>query len=154
MMLLDGSAPVTAPTAPPAASAQHWNINLNPQQGSSVFGARGAAAHRATVAEPAAPVWRAETVAFTQRNVAPPPQPPLAASRVEHDQAQPMEVSSVQRQEPLPIALLPIVAMNRVFDAVMLTLGPPAEWLCTRAGRSVLGFVGLALLIGSAGWPR
>src|SRR6188768_2856771 len=37
MMLLDGSAPVSPPSGPPPAWDPQWNINLNPQQGSSVY---------------------------------------------------------------------------------------------------------------------
>src|SRR5215207_8984739 len=78
MMLLDGSAPVAQPQSPPASWDPHWNINLNPQQGSSVFGPRAAAAQRAAVAEPAAPIWRAETIAFPPRDATPAPQPRMA----------------------------------------------------------------------------
>src|SRR5437868_12002757 len=40
MVLLDGSAPVQPPSSPPAAWDPHWNINLNPQNGSSILGPR------------------------------------------------------------------------------------------------------------------
>src|SRR5438445_9187812 len=40
LVLLDGSGPVQPPPTPPAAWDPHWNINLNPQEGSSILGPR------------------------------------------------------------------------------------------------------------------
>jgi hypothetical protein len=158
LMLLDGSAPVAPPQSPPTAWDPNYNINLNPQHGSSVFGPRGPAAQRAAAAAPG-PVWQAETVAFPQADAAPAPQPPQSTT------AAPVPGTgrhSPPAAEPAPLALLPLVGLNRAFDIVALALGPPGEWLCTRAGRTAIGFLGLALLIGSAawgaagwlGWPR
>src|SRR5215207_10119811 len=108
MMLLDGSAPVAQPQSPPASWDPHWNINLNPQQGSSVFGPRAAAAQRAAAAEPVTPVWRAETIASTPRDSAPVPQPllppPLSPEfdPTSADSATPRPWSTA---EPPPLAL-------------------------------------------------
>src|SRR5437764_595243 len=70
MRLLDGSAPVAPPTAPPASRDPHWNINLNPQQGSSVFNRGPVTGPPPAAPEPPPPIWRAETVAFPQPEAA------------------------------------------------------------------------------------
>jgi hypothetical protein len=151
MRLLEGSAPVAAPSAPPPASWDpHWNINLNPQQGSSVFG-RTPAVARSAAPEPAVPVWRAETVAFPQSEAAPAPQP-VAAAPPAPMPAPPVFQSRPVAAEPTSLVLLPAIMVNRVFDAVIVHLGPPGEWLCTRAGRTILGLAGLAMIAGSAAW--
>jgi hypothetical protein len=173
MVLLDGSAPVTPPQSPPAAWDPHWNINLNPQQGSSILGPRSPAANDPRLAsqrlqpEAGPPIWRAETVAFAPAESEPTPQPPLSAPPA-------ASLAPIQRyapsipsthspiEEPTPMPLLPLVALNRTFDAVMLCLGPVGQWFCTSTGRNLLGYAGLALLFGSAawgaagwfGWPR
>jgi hypothetical protein len=163
MVLLDGSAPVPPPTTPPpAAWDPHWNINLNPQQGSSILGPRSpAAAGQRSQSETPPPVWRAETVSFPQDRSEPVPQPPLSAPAVRHEPFAPPP-SERLRSEPTPAPLLPLVGINRLFDALLLCLGPPGQWFCTSAGRNLLGYAGLALLAGSVvwgaagwfGWPR
>jgi hypothetical protein len=104
-------------------------------------------------------VWQAETVAFPPPDEAPAPQPPIsvASPRVQNTMSHRSPAA-----ESAPIVLFPLVAINRAFDVAALALGPPGEWLCTRAGRTALGFLGVTLLIGSAawgaagwfGWPR
>jgi hypothetical protein len=164
MVLLDGSAPVTPPQSPPSTWDPHWNINLNPQQGSSILGPRSPAASDQRTAsqrlqpEVAPPVWRAETVAFAPTNLEPTPQPPLsapaAASTVPIQRYTRTSIQSAEPQieEPAPILLAPVAMLNRAFDAVMLSLGPPGQWFCTSTGRNFLGYAGLALLFGSAAW--
>jgi hypothetical protein len=149
MRLLDGSAPVPPPTAAPAGWDQHWNINLNPQQGSSVFNRNTAAAPRAVAPEPAPPVWRAETVAF--------PEPAAAAAPPPQPDGTPIPTPTAHRPRPMAaeppsLVLMPVVALNRIFDGIVVHFGPPGEWLCTRAGRTVLGLAGLAMSAGSAAW--
>jgi hypothetical protein len=160
MLLLDGSAPVPTPqSAPPAAWDPHWNINLNPQQGSSVLGPRSPAAQR-TQSDALPPVWRAETVAFAPARQEPAPQPPLSSSNAAAPIARPEPIRQ-PTPEPTPLSLWPVVAVNRVFDALMLCFGPPGQWFCTAAGRTLLGYTGMALLAtsialaaGWIGWPR
>jgi hypothetical protein len=156
MFLLDGSAPVTPPQTPPAAWDPHWNINLNPQQGSSILGPRSpAATAQRQQPENAPPIWRAETVAFAPSQNSPVPQPPLSAPmapavRRSNGDAAPREKTPDEGPAPLP--LVPLIALNRTFDAVMHCFGPPGQWFCTSAGRNLLGLAGLALLVASAGW--
>jgi hypothetical protein len=159
MMLLDGSAPVTPPQTPPATWDPHWNINLNPQQGSSILGSRSPAAGDPRMAsqrlqpEIAPPVWRAETVAFAPTDLEPTPQPPLSApSMAPIPTERFVRSSSPPIAERTPIHQAPLVALNRVFDAVMLCLGPAGQWFCTSAGRNLIGYTGLILLFGSAAW--
>jgi hypothetical protein len=174
MVLLDGSAPVAPPQSPPAAWDPHWNINLNPQQGSSILGPRSPAAGDPRMAsqrlqpETAPPVWRAETVAFAPPQSEPTPQPPLSTppaattTPIHRYTPVPTAPACLPTEEPTPVLLAPVAGLNRAFDAVMLCLGPPGQWLCTSAGRNLLGYAGLALLFGSAawgmagwfGWPR
>ncbi|HEY1376472.1 MAG TPA: hypothetical protein VGF55_06740 [Gemmataceae bacterium] len=164
LVLLDGSAPVPPPQSAPAGWDATWNINLNPQQGSSILGPRSPAAPRQQP-ESAPPVWRAETVAFAPARPEPTPQPPLSAPTPHANPAvrvDPAPVNRPQAAEPAPLPLWPLVAVNRVFDAVMPWLGPPGQWLCTRAGRNLLGYAGLGMILGGAawaaggwfGWPR
>jgi hypothetical protein len=160
MLLLDGSAPVPPPQSPPPAQWDpHWNINLNPQHGSSILGPRSPAAQRAQ-SEQLPPVFRAETVAIAPTRQEPAPQPPLSNSAAALPIARPEPVRR-SSAEPTPLPLLPLVALNRVFDAVMLFFGPPGQWFCTAAGRTLLGYTGMALLATSValaagwiGWPR
>jgi hypothetical protein len=153
MRLLDGSAPVAPPSGPPVWEGQ-WNINLNPQQGSSVFGPRPPV-QQVVPAEPAPPVWRAETVAVPPPDAAPVPQPPMPVPPVAHHEPSPTPMVPAPHfpaPEPAPVALLPFVAVNRMFDAAVVGLGPLGEWLCTSAGRAMVGYTGLALLAGSVAW--
>lgn len=158
MRLLDGSAPVAPPTAPPASWDPHWNINLNPQQGSSVFSRGPVAAPPPAPPEPAAPVWRAETVAYPQPAAARPPQPTVTPPAPMPAPVMPLPTAA----DSPSLLLMPLVALNRVFDGLVIQFGPPGEWLCTRAGRTVLGLAGFAMMAGSAawaaagwfGWPR
>jgi hypothetical protein len=163
MMLLDGSAPVTPPQTPPATWDPHWNINLNPQQGSSILGSRSPAATDPRLAsqrlQPTAapPVWRAETVAFAPPQSEPTPQPPLSAPAASTPPIQryapPLTApAGASANEPTSILVAPVAMLNRAFDAVMLCFGPPGQWFCTSAGRNVIGYTGLALLFGSAAW--
>jgi hypothetical protein len=154
MMLLDGSAPIPTPQTAPASWDPHWNINLNPQQGSSVFGPRGGTTQRTATADAAAPVWRAETVAVAPPQSEPTPQPPMSAPEY-RPESRTAVVASFPRSsvaEPPSIALAPVIAINRMFDAAVIWLGPPGEFLCTRAGRGLLGLGGLALFGGSVAW--
>jgi hypothetical protein len=162
LVLLDGSAPVPTPQSPPPATWDaHWNINLNPQQGSSILGPRSPAA----AVQP--PVFRAETVAFVPSRPEPVPQPPMSMPTPPSDgpvvRTEPLH-SPPRRspvEAPAPLPLLPFVALNRAFDAVMLCLGTPGQWFCTSAGRNMLGYAGLGVLFASValaagwvGWPR
>jgi hypothetical protein len=153
MMLLDGSAPVAPPQSPPPAWDPHWNINLNPQQGSSILGPRSPAAQRSQ-SDPPPPVWRAETIAFVPARSEPTPQPPMTTAgallaRVEATSASPFLPPT---EEPVAMSFSPLIALNRAFDAIMLCFGPVGQLFCTSAGRNLLGMTGLALLIGGAAW--
>jgi hypothetical protein len=160
MVLLDGSAPVPPPSNPPAAWDPHWNINLNPQNGSSILGPRSPAAR--AQADAVAPVWRADTMAFSPARTD--PAQPTSSAPMPHEQVQSAEAFRPRGpvEEPAPLPLLPVVGLNRVFDGIMSCFGPPGQWFCTTAGRNLLGFVGLVLLGGSIawgtaewfGWPR
>jgi hypothetical protein len=159
MMLLDGSAPVRPPETPPANWDPHWNINLNPQQGSSILGPRSPSAQQHPAQSP--PIWRAETVAVSPGRPEPTPQPGPSATP---EQLETTFAPAAERplDNVTPLALAPLVALNRLFDAALLCFGPVGQWFCTSAGRNLLGYVGVALLLGSAawsatgwfGWPR
>ncbi len=164
MVLLDGSAPVAPPQTPPATWDPHWNINLNPQQGSSILGSRSPAASDPRIAsqrvqpEAGPPIWRAETVAFAPPAPEPAPQPPLSAQAttagppIQRYTPSPVPQATAPIEEPMPMPFLPLVVLNRAFDAVMHCFGPAGQWFCTSAGRSLLGYTGLVLLFGSAAW--
>jgi hypothetical protein len=156
MVLLDGSAPVAPPQTPPATWDPHWNINLNPQQGSSILGSRSPAATAQRLQpEASPPIFRAETVAFGQNRGEPVPQPPMSAPKqspvptARYDSAL---QSRTPVEEPAALPMIPLIALNRAFDAVMLCFGPLGQWFCTSAGRNFLGLAGLAMLLAGAGW--
>jgi hypothetical protein len=164
LVLLDGSAPVQPPSTPPSAWDPHWNINLNPQEGSSILGRHSPAAsvHRGQSNVPP-PVFRAETVAFAPAKPVTALQPAAAAltpvTQTRPEGAQSELPARPPLAEPTPVPLMPVVALNRMFDAIMLSFGRPGEWFCTSAGRNLLGYAGLALLAcsvvwGAAGWFR
>jgi hypothetical protein len=46
----------------------------------------------------------------------------------------------------------PVRGLNYAFDRVTHRLGAPGRWLRGRRGRAVLGWVGIALLMGALGW--
>jgi hypothetical protein len=50
------------------------------------------------------------------------------------------------------IVLGPLRWLNHAFDRVTHRLGAPGRWLRGRQGRAVLGWVGVALLVGALGW--
>jgi hypothetical protein len=50
------------------------------------------------------------------------------------------------------LALLPLRAINWCFDVALLPLGAPGRWLGSRAGRNVLGWTGVVLIVLAAGW--
>lgn len=148
MTLLEGSAPVAAPQSPPANWDQHCNINLNPQNGSSVFGTRSPTAQR-TMSPAAPPIFRAETVAYTPPQAEPTPQPPMSAPSPMPASIPPLTPPRQTRPETPALPLLPLVGLNRAFDGVVSVFGPPGQWLCTQTGRNLLGLAGLAMLFGS-----
>lgn len=48
--------------------------------------------------------------------------------------------------------LLPLVALNRIFDLLSYLLGPLGMWLRHPAGRSAMGWLGIVMIIGAVGW--
>src|SRR5206468_2160558 len=102
--------------APPASWDPHWNINLNPQQGSSVFNRSAIAAPPPAAPEPPQPpIWRAETVAFPQPEAARPAQPAVAPPPPMPAPAALLSPRPITTEGP-SLMLMPFVAMNRVFD--------------------------------------
>jgi hypothetical protein len=58
-------------------------------------------------------------------------------------------------QSPVPvrsIGMLPLVWTNQVFDWWATRCGPLGLWLCSPAGRTLLGCAGLLLLAGALAW--
>jgi hypothetical protein len=63
---------------------------------------------------------------------------------------------------PTSWGTLPLVAFNRAFDVFLMPWGHAGQWLRGRAGRNVLGAVGVVCLIAAAvlvvadgiGWAR
>jgi hypothetical protein len=48
--------------------------------------------------------------------------------------------------------LRPLVWINQAFDWLAARCGPLGRWLCSPAGRAVLGYGGLLLLASALGW--
>ena len=48
--------------------------------------------------------------------------------------------------------LLPLVWVNQVFDVGSYLLGPSGRWWRRPAGRTLLGWLGLVLLLGAVAW--
>lgn len=94
----------------------------------------------------------------------PPPEPPVPPSATEEPPAARIENEFVGLSSPTAVAappptedgpppvawpLLPLVGLNKAFDACLTPLGPPGRWLSSPPGRMVLGFVGV-LCLGAA----
>jgi hypothetical protein len=167
MVLLADSGPVQQPRTSP--EDQGWAINLNPQQGSSILGPRSPAAVAArapapeTVASASPPVWRAETVTYVPPPAVAPaptrpqPQPSVAseptASPVTIRPMAPPRPTAVPAMSPrAPLLLLPLVALNRTFDVVVIQFGPLGRSLRSPLGRTALGVSGLLMLAGGVAW--
>ena len=55
--------------------------------------------------------------------------------------------------EPTPgLALWPIAALNKLYDAATYPLGPLGRWLRSARGRAALGYVGLTLIGVAIAW--
>ena len=52
----------------------------------------------------------------------------------------------------VPLTLRPVVALNRLLELPFRLTGPLGSWLVRPAGRHLLGWAGVLLLLGSAGW--
>jgi hypothetical protein len=50
-------------------------------------------------------------------------------------------------EDRYPLFLWPLVAFNQVFDIFLRLWGAPGRWFCGRAGRFVLGAMGLLCLL-------
>jgi hypothetical protein len=64
-------------------------------------------------------------------------------------------LASVPDPSPSPASLgvyLPLLWINQAFDGFTLILGPSAAKLRSQAGRMLLGFAGVVLLLASATW--
>jgi hypothetical protein len=149
MALLRSSGPAESPSPPSEPWDPGWNINLNPQQGSSILGPRSpAAAVRPPNAEsaPAESVRRPETATVVrpesrpEQPVATPAPTPLPA------------FVSRSVGPPAPLVLQPLVWVNRRFDAIITSFGPAGCWLRSPAGRNLLGVSGLLMLLGGLAW--
>jgi len=96
-----------------------------------------------TVATDAAPAPRAE--------VTPPPvvaHHPVVAPRLRRS----LEVRPRPPRLRAAWLLAPVVWLNRAFDRCAARLGAPGRWLCSPAGRNVLGWLGVACLAAAAAW--
>jgi hypothetical protein len=72
----------------------------------------------------------------------PPPEPP---------QQRPVFVPR-PAEPPVPVLLLPLVGVNRLFDGFVLFFGPFGRALRSPAGRNLLGYSGLLMLLGGLAW--
>ncbi len=171
MILLTDPEPAAEPQATTQAWDPSWSINLNPLHGSSVLGPRSPAAAASRpireAAAPPQPTWRAEPVTPAAAPV-PRPQPqPLPAPQVDHHMAPAVAAGPAPAPQPTfsarsllrpapepppPALLLPLVAVNRLFDGLVTPFGALGIWLRGPAGRDLLGYAGLLLLAGSAAW--
>jgi hypothetical protein len=74
----------------------------------------------------------------------------------------PSDATPSEPETSTPLLLLPAVWFNQAFDACLAPLGPVGRWLQGRAGRGLLGTVGLLALAGAIalaaadgiGWTR
>lgn len=167
MMLLADSGPVPQPkTVEQARWDPSWGINLNPQNGSSILGARSpaAAVHaRPMPAEPPQQVWRSEPVAYA------PPAPELARPEAPPEPAPPIiampepafRPRPSPRREPPSAFAAPFAALDAMFNAIV-SIVPLGSLLTTRPGKNLVGFAGILMLMGGIawgaldyfGWPR
>lgn len=167
MMLLADSGPVPQPkTVEHARWDPSWGINLNPQNGSSILGARSPAASvqaRAMPAEAPSQVWRSEPVSYAaaapelaRAAPTPEPAPPIIAMPEPAFRSRPST-----RPAPPSLLAAPFAAMNGAFDAIV-SIVPLGALLATRPGKNLVGFAGILMFLGGLawgaieyfGWPR
>jgi hypothetical protein len=159
MMLLTDSGPVQPPSTPePPRWDPSWGINLNPQNGSSILGARSPAASPPRAPEPtpapAPPTWRSETVGYSlpETPADPPRSDPPAGSVVAVDIPEPeFRPRMTPRPEPPPLFAIPFVALDQLFDTIV-SLVPLGSLFSTRIGKHCVGAAGIVMLIGGVSW--
>jgi hypothetical protein len=62
------------------------------------------------------------------------------------------QIPTATAQPPLPFLLLPVLAVNRLFDAILYLFGPLGSLLRQPAGRNLLGWLGILMLLSAIGW--
>jgi hypothetical protein len=158
MMLLPDSGPVQPPATPePERWDPSWGINLNPQNGSSILGARSPAAvvdRPAPSAAPPTPAWRSEPVGYAL-SASPPdpshsegPSEPLSAAIIPEPVFRPR---FAPRPGPPSLLTVPFVALDQLFDAAV-SLVPLGSLFTTRIGKNVVGFAGILMFLGAVTW--
>jgi hypothetical protein len=161
MMLLADSGPVAPPATPePPRWDPSWGINLNPQNGSSVFTAPTPIPMRAAPVEAPPPVIRSEPVAYTMRE--PPAEPLRAITPVPAAIPEPAyRPAHAVRREPPSLLAAPFAAIDSLFDT-LVGIFPLGSLLTTRIGKNAVGVAGILMLVGGLtwaaldffGWPR
>jgi hypothetical protein len=151
MMLLADSGPVAPPATPePPRWDPSWGINLNPQNGSSVFTAPTPMPMRAMPVETPPPVIRSEPVAYTmpQPSVEPArPTSPLPATIPEPA----YRPRPSMRAEPPSLLAAPFAAIDSLFDT-LVSIFPLGSLLTTRIGKNIVGVAGLLMLASGLTW--
>lgn len=157
MMLLSDSGPVPPPPTPePPRWDPSWGINLNPQNGSSILGARSPAATPARVSEPApAPeVWRSEIVGYSLPEASAeslePASPNTAVAPVDLPEPE-FRPRATPRPDPPPLMAIPFAAFDQLFDTIV-SLIPLGSLFTTRIGKHCVGAAGIAMLLGGVTW--
>jgi hypothetical protein len=156
MMLLSDSGPVPTPATPePPRWDPSWGINLNPQNGSSILGARSPTATSSRVAEatPAPEVWRSETVGYSIPE--PAPETPVTApigfvGTIDIPEPE-FRPSTTPRPGPPPLLAIPFAALDQLFDAIA-SLIPLGSLLTTRIGKHCVGAAGIVMLMVGLTW--
>jgi hypothetical protein len=149
MMLLTDSGPVAPPSTPePPRWDPSWGINLNPQNGSSILGARSPAASYTTAApEPTPQYARAEPAAPPISEPEPEPAPttlPLIPEPA-------FRARPSQRPRPPSLLAWPFAALDQLFDTAV-SLVPLGSLFTTRVGKDCVGVAGLVMLAAGVTW--
>jgi hypothetical protein len=165
MTLLNDSGPVPQPkTVEQARWDPSWGINLNPQNGSSILGARSPAAsvHMRTIpADPPSRAWRSESINDAVPPSESPPQAAEPAPPIIAMPEPPFRPRPSSRRPPPSMFAAPFVALDSAFDTIV-GIVPLASLLTTPLGKNLVGIAGILMLLGGVawgaldyfGWPR
>src|SRR5262245_58443062 len=152
MMLLTDSGPVSPPSTPePPRWDPSWGINLNPQNGSSILGARSpAATYSAAAPESPSQYVRAESASPAISE--PPQEPPEPESSTRsHIPTPAFRARATPRPGPPSLLAWPFAILDQLFDWAV-SLIPLGSMFTTRVGKDCIGVAGLVMLAAGVTW--
>lgn len=132
------SSPTTTAPTPDTDRRNTWSIDLNPRDGSSVLGG----ARQVDPQSSSSGFERPSPTGLLTVTTIPAPLP---------TQTRPSSASNMaQRCRDVPLLLVPVAWFSNCCDATLNSFGPIGRMFTSPAGRTLMGYTGLAMLTASA----